>query len=468
MSIPTGTNLLSALPLATSVSGEGVNDGALSVLSTNPDFAAQGSKDKEFWAMLNQKLSEFVMQDEAQVAEINDLFLSIEVPVGDLEGNPEAVFSAGGQGGKLVPALGSEMLGELHLESELLVNADPETIPGGAQEWMQGMMSYSVSDHLKELSAGHDAQLPDTHSELPSTEYVIPAFGNRHANDGDSLPLQRQTAAVNLSRAHLPGEAGAGVAPLTLNADLEPVKLNASSVKANLHPMTGAQAGSEAELDVTADMDMDMDIDMNMNKQILKSENFKSIASELSLPVAKENMIPSQAGQFSGVSTLQSAPHLAQPQPLAAAPDLQLSARQTPAQWGEALGEKVSLLLNQQLNKAEIRIDPPHLGKLDIQIHVKDDVATVVIHTQHAQTRDMIDSASVRLREFLQEAGYSAVNVDVSQRDQSAGQHDLAGQQGSGEQDGSAQAFNQDRDVQDGQSSMVSMQVNDGRIDYFA
>jgi len=83
-------------------------------------------------------------------------------------------------------------------------------------------------------------------------------------------------------------------------------------------------------------------------------------------------------------------------------------------QIAPALGERVALMLNHQLSSAEIRIDPPHLGKLDIQIQVKDDTATVIIHTQHAQTRDLIDASSLRLREFLQEAGYQTVDVNVS------------------------------------------------------
>lgn len=84
------------------------------------------------------------------------------------------------------------------------------------------------------------------------------------------------------------------------------------------------------------------------------------------------------------------------------------------AEWGSGLGERVSLMLNHKQNAATIRLDPPMLGKMDIQIQVKDDVTNVTINTQHAQTRDMVDGASHRLREFLQDAGYQNVNVDVS------------------------------------------------------
>lgn len=86
--------------------------------------------------------------------------------------------------------------------------------------------------------------------------------------------------------------------------------------------------------------------------------------------------------------------------------------------WGNGLGERISWMVNQKLNTATIRMDPPMLGRLDVQIQISDEGTNVTIHTQHAQTRDMIDNASFRLREFLQENGYQNVNVDVSHQQQ--------------------------------------------------
>ena len=89
--------------------------------------------------------------------------------------------------------------------------------------------------------------------------------------------------------------------------------------------------------------------------------------------------------------------------------------------WGNGLGERVSWMINQKHNSATIRLDPPLLGKLDVQVRVSDDAMLITIQTQHAQTRDLIDAASFRLRDFLQEQGFQNVNVDVSQqRDQQA------------------------------------------------
>ncbi len=86
------------------------------------------------------------------------------------------------------------------------------------------------------------------------------------------------------------------------------------------------------------------------------------------------------------------------------------------AEWGNGLSERVSWMINQKQNSATIRLDPPMLGKLDVQVRIVDDATTITIQTQHAQTRDLIETASLRLRDSLQENGFQNVNVDVSQR----------------------------------------------------
>jgi flagellar hook-length control protein FliK len=146
---------------------------------------------------------------------------------------------------------------------------------------------------------------------------------------------------------------------------------------------------------------------------------------------------------------------------------LTLPANASQTQWGQALGERVAFLINHKMNSAEIRIDPPHLGKLDIQIQLKDDSAVVVIQTQHAQTRDMVENSSVRLREFLQQAGYDSVDVNVSHResaaqDQQSGEHYGTSATGDAEDSAVVSA------VESGAMVAVSMNLGEGRIDYFA
>jgi len=133
-------------------------------------------------------------------------------------------------------------------------------------------------------------------------------------------------------------------------------------------------------------------------------------------------------------------------------------------EWGNGLGERVNWMINQKQNSAIIRLDPPMLGKLDVQIKIADDATTITIHTQHAQTRDLIETASVRLRDFLQESGYQNVNVDVSQRqDQQQNRSQAAFEEDSGNRE-----LNQEQDSAQAHPQPASYFTGDGLLDTFA
>lgn len=148
-------------------------------------------------------------------------------------------------------------------------------------------------------------------------------------------------------------------------------------------------------------------------------------------------------------------------------PPLTVPPNASQTQWGQALGERVAFLINHKLNSAEIRIDPPHLGKLDIQIQLKDDSALVVIQTQHAQTRDMVENSSVRLREFLQQAGYDSVDVSVSHRE-SGPQQDQSGEHYASPANDDSDNLASSLTVENEPMLAASMSVSESRIDYFA
>lgn len=97
---------------------------------------------------------------------------------------------------------------------------------------------------------------------------------------------------------------------------------------------------------------------------------------------------------------------------------MSLGRGETSGEIGSNLADRVQWMINHRQNTANIRLDPPLLGRLDVQVKVVDDVATVTIHTQHGLTRDLVDAASYRLRDALQESGFQSVNVDVSHREE--------------------------------------------------
>ncbi|VAW98243.1 Flagellar hook-length control protein FliK [hydrothermal vent metagenome] len=87
------------------------------------------------------------------------------------------------------------------------------------------------------------------------------------------------------------------------------------------------------------------------------------------------------------------------------------------AQWNNQVGERINWMVNSQMQRAEIRLDPPELGSLDIRLNIaKDNQASVVFYVSNASAKEAIESAIPRLREMLAQQGLDLANVDVSQQ----------------------------------------------------
>jgi flagellar hook-length control protein FliK len=93
-------------------------------------------------------------------------------------------------------------------------------------------------------------------------------------------------------------------------------------------------------------------------------------------------------------------------------------------QFGAAVSDRVMWLANQHIKVAEIRIDPPDLGPVNVKINVKNDQANVVFLSHNVGVRDALEHSVPRLRELFEQNGLSLDNVDV--RDQAFKEHEHA------------------------------------------
>lgn len=84
--------------------------------------------------------------------------------------------------------------------------------------------------------------------------------------------------------------------------------------------------------------------------------------------------------------------------------------------WGEELGERVLWLLGRRENLAELRLNPPELGSLEIRVRQEKDSASVQILVQNGTVRETLESALPRLRELFGEAGLQLQRLDVGER----------------------------------------------------
>ncbi len=94
------------------------------------------------------------------------------------------------------------------------------------------------------------------------------------------------------------------------------------------------------------------------------------------------------------------------------------------------LAEKVRWMVNARNPMAEIRLDPPELGSMQVRVNVSGDTASVNFVVQSSQARDALAQAEPRLREMFAEQGISLGESVVSQQQQ--GEAKEQGEGGSG------------------------------------
>jgi len=84
------------------------------------------------------------------------------------------------------------------------------------------------------------------------------------------------------------------------------------------------------------------------------------------------------------------------------------------AEWSGKMTEQVSMMVKGGFQQADIKLNPAHLGPLEVKLNVSDDKANISFVTQHVPVKEAIDSAMPRLRDMLEEQGLSLADVDVS------------------------------------------------------
>ena len=95
-------------------------------------------------------------------------------------------------------------------------------------------------------------------------------------------------------------------------------------------------------------------------------------------------------------------------------PELVVPQRMGSENWGSGLGDKVVWMVGNQTRGAEIHLNPPALGPLEVRVSISDGQANLSFMTQHASVREAIEAATPRLREMLGDTGISTGSVSVN------------------------------------------------------
>lgn len=85
------------------------------------------------------------------------------------------------------------------------------------------------------------------------------------------------------------------------------------------------------------------------------------------------------------------------------------------AKWAEEFSQKITWLASSNKDQtAELHLNPPQLGPLDVVIKVSGDQATALFTSPHAAVRDAIEQAMPKLRDMMADNGIMLSNATVS------------------------------------------------------
>lgn len=93
---------------------------------------------------------------------------------------------------------------------------------------------------------------------------------------------------------------------------------------------------------------------------------------------------------------------------------MQLGARVGTAEWSEEFGQKITWLANEHETIAELRLNPPDLGPIEIVLTVEEDGVSAAFVAAQSAVREAIDSALPKLKDMLADAGVRLHGATVS------------------------------------------------------
>ncbi|MDH3768840.1 MAG: flagellar hook-length control protein FliK [Gammaproteobacteria bacterium] len=141
----------------------------------------------------------------------------------------------------------------------------------------------------------------------------------------------------------------------------------------------------------------------------------------------QQQPVASIAPDIAGLVTT-AAPAISQPLTVTTEHALTIHHPVADSRWGESLGQRVMWMTENGIGRAQIRLNPPELGPIDIRISVANDEAKVAFTVQHGTTREAVEFAMPRLREMFAQQGIELSDSSVSQH--SPGDRHQAGDTG--------------------------------------
>jgi len=134
-----------------------------------------------------------------------------------------------------------------------------------------------------------------------------------------------------------------------------------------------------------------------------------------------------------------------------------LDLQQTEA--SQKLQERINIMMSRNIQRADIRLDPPELGSVHIRVNMSGEQASVQFQAQTQQARDALETTMPRLREMLEQQGINLADTQVGEQSKEGGR--TAGGQAGGANDAEDWAVEGEIALEEGRV------LADGQVDFY-
>ncbi|MCG7570981.1 flagellar hook-length control protein FliK [Pseudoalteromonas sp. CNC9-20] len=308
-------------------------------------------------------------------------------------------------------------------------------------------------------SAAPGSLNPEQQQRQSQTQHIL-AAAKVEADQGGPSASKTTQAAVNpmLSDAQMKAAQPQGDKQTNLSASKFSAEPMIESGDKAVSPSKGTQ-GENAQPSANA-LSAQSKVTQLASALVAHAQGNTELSSAIEADLAHWQQVQQAATQSTQHSQAQG-----QTQRMALDPALLQAINITKNDAAQQIQQRVNMMLNLNNQEAEIRLDPPELGSMQVRVRSEGEQAHVNFVVQNQQAKEALEQAMPRLRDLLAQQGLSLGDTNVEQQNQQSAQHD--GEQGQGSEHGllTEQASNDENHGLEQQQKNAPMEQG---IDFYA
>lgn len=303
--------------------------------------------------------------------------------------------------------------------------------------------------------------------------------------DNMAQPADRATTVEQMVTAQADQSQGKPVSLLSAEASMVRMHRGQAEVSLTQEPLNRDAPGKVGLGQTLSDVDATDVQPHNVKAEPLLNESDRMFTSRiqlLALSPITESAVPRSAsdtlpGSAEALQAALSRTSISQPGAFTDSPATSAQSMITEtlgrSEWGQGMGRQILWMVNQNVSRAEIRLNPANLGPLEVRVEMDNDQVNVAFTSRHADVRDAVELSLPRLREMLEEKGLNLANTDISDHSFAEQQRGFGGANDHSNDPAFSVSFVRDDAIPDdsglttGPLSGVASTLSEGMVDYY-